>query len=154
MTRDPAGQPTGEYLGATADELGHTTPEEMAAAGVSQHAQFHRHGVISLTPDALVLAGWHGPGNPEPLLLRRPDILAVETRYTGLYGRFVGGILNAGKPLILSTRTVGQIYLLIDWKEFMETTHDRQWAAAIRDWLARGPAAEADGEGGEAADGR
>ncbi|MFD0631296.1 hypothetical protein ACFQ9X_06290 [Catenulispora yoronensis] len=135
MTRDQAGPRTGEYLGATAEELGHCTPEEMAAAGVSQHAQFHRHGVISLTPDALVLTGWHGPDRPEPLVLRRADILDVQTRYTELYGRFVGGLLNSGKPLILNTRTVGQIYLLIDWKEFMETTHDRRWAAAVKAWL-------------------
>ncbi|WP_194892833.1 hypothetical protein [Catenulispora pinisilvae] len=45
---------------------------------------------------------------------------------------FAGGILNAGKPLLLSARTVGQTYLLTDWKEFMETTHDRQWAADIQ----------------------
>ncbi|NUP53075.1 MAG: hypothetical protein HOW97_38005 [Catenulispora sp.] len=140
MTRDPAVWQTGDYLGATAEELGHTTPREMAAAGVSQHAQFHRHGVIVLTSGELVLHGWHGPDRDEPLVLRRADLLDVGTRYTGLYGRFVGGLLNAGKPLILSTRTVGQIYLLIDWKEFMETTHDRQWAAAVKAWLASGRA--------------
>lgn len=52
------------------------------------------------------------------------------------HGRFGGGILNAGKPLIFSTRTVGQIYLLIDRKEFMETTRDWQWAADVQARLA------------------
>jgi hypothetical protein len=149
MTADPA-EPHGEYLGATADELVHTTPEEMAVAGVSQHAQFRRRGVIHLTRDELVLSGWSAPDDDEPLVLHRDDIEQVQNRYTELYGRFEGGILNTGKPLILSTRTVGQIYLLIDWKEFMETTHDRQWAADIRTWLeASSPAPEqghADGE--------
>jgi hypothetical protein len=150
MTADPAERPTGEYLGATAEELERTTPEQMADAGVSQHAQFRRRGVIRLTPDELVLSGWSAPDDDEPLVLRRDDIVRVQTRYTELYGRFEGGILNTGKPLILSTRTVGQIYLLIDWKEFMETTHDRQWAADIRAWLeGTSPASErghADGE--------
>ena len=56
-----------------------------------------------------------------------------------LCGRFVGGIPNAGKPLILSTRTEGVIYLLLDWKEFTETTRDRQWAADIKAWLTSDP---------------
>lgn len=145
---DPAGQPTGTYLGATAAELEHTTPEEMAEAGVSQHAQFRHRGVILLTPRELVLSGWSG--QEAALRLRREDIVSVDTRYTELYGRFVGGILNSGKPLILSTRTEGVIYLLIDWKEFTETTHDRQWAADIKAWLASDLAPEledpADGE--------
>ncbi|MEZ0106765.1 hypothetical protein ABH920_000756 [Catenulispora sp. EB89] len=33
MTADSAGRPTGAYLGATAAELGHTTPQETAQAG-------------------------------------------------------------------------------------------------------------------------
>ena len=138
MIADPAGRHVGEYRGATAEELGDTTPEEMAEAGVGQHAQFRRHGVILLTPEELLLFDWFGPGPAEPLKLRREDIVKVETRYTDLYGRFEGGILNFGKPLILDTSTVGQIYLLIDWKEFMEITHDRQWASDIQAWLKRG----------------
>jgi hypothetical protein len=51
MTAEEAGRPTGEYLGATAGELEHATPEEMAGAGVGRRAQFRRHGVIILTPD-------------------------------------------------------------------------------------------------------
>jgi hypothetical protein len=143
MIADPDARQTGEYLGATTAELGLTTPWEMTQAGVSQRAQFPRRGVIHLTDDELVLLGWSAPGcGAGALRLRREDIERVDHRYTDLYGRFVGGILNAGKPLILSTRTVGEIYLLIDWKEFMETTHDRQWAADIQAWLGDG----ADGE--------
>ena len=44
---------------------------------------------------------------------------------------------------------MGQIYLLIDWKEFMETTHDRQWAADIQAWLTMDPISYL----GDAADG-
>jgi hypothetical protein len=59
----------------------------------------------------------------------------------------VGEYLGAtADELILSTRTVGQIYLLIDGKEFMETTHDRQWAADIRAWPASDLGDTADGE--------
>jgi hypothetical protein len=53
-----------------------------------------------------------------------------------LYGRFIGGLLNAGKPLIVQTTSAGEIYLLIDRKEFMETTRDREWEQAIKNWLA------------------
>ncbi|MEZ0106766.1 hypothetical protein ABH920_000757 [Catenulispora sp. EB89] len=95
--------------------------------------------MIILTPRELVLSGWSGQCREEALRLRREDIVSVDARYTELYGRFVGGILNAGKPLILSTRTEGVIYLLIDWKEFTETTRDRQWAADIKAWLASDP---------------
>ena len=141
MTADPGRGCIGEYLGATADELERTTPRETAGAGVGQRALFRRQGVILLTAEELVLGGWSGSG--QALRLRREDILSVENRYTEIYGRFVGGILNSGRPLILSTRTVGQIYLLIDWKEFMETTHDRQWAGEIQAWLAH----DSDGRG-------
>lgn len=43
------------------------------------------------------------------------------------------------RPAILSTGTEGVIQLLIDWKEFTETTRDRQWAADIKAWLASDP---------------
>ena len=138
MTHDQEAESTGVYMGATAEELSHTTPGEMANAGVAQHAQFKRHGAIVLTPEHLLLTGWYGTDQGDSVALRREDILQVETRFTDLYGRFEGGILNVGKPLILTTRTLGEIYLLIDWKEFMEITHDRQWERKIKDWLARG----------------
>ncbi|MDT7619763.1 MAG: hypothetical protein QOF99_664 [Pseudonocardiales bacterium] len=61
---------------------------------------FQRRGDISLYPDRLVLDGWTDSGD---LVLTRPEITSVETRFTELYGRFIGGLLNAGKPLILRT---------------------------------------------------
>ncbi|WP_410575461.1 hypothetical protein [Amycolatopsis sp. cmx-4-61] len=62
---------------------------------------------------------------------------SLRREYTDLYGRFLGGLTDSGKPLILGTNTpVGELYLLIDRKEFMESTHNKEWAAAIEDWRA------------------
>ncbi|MFJ4629232.1 hypothetical protein [Streptomyces sp. NPDC088847] len=126
----------GEYVGATADELRAKTGADRVSAGVSQKVLFQRRGTITLDGDRLVLGQWDGSTD---LTLRRADITAVEARFTRLYGRFLGGLLNAGKPLILDTTTVGQVYLLIDRKEFMETTRDRAWERHITAWLAAEP---------------
>ncbi|MFJ2161411.1 hypothetical protein [Streptomyces sp. NPDC087856] len=126
----------GDYVGATADELRAKTGADRVSAGVSQKVLFQRRGTITLDGDRLVLGQWNGSTD---LTLRRADITAVETRFTKLYGRFLGGLLNAGKPLILDTTTVGQVYLLIDRKEFMETTRDREWERHITAWLAAEP---------------
>ena len=67
------------------------------------------------------------------LILGPTDVTGVENRFTDLYGRFIGGLLNAGKPLILQTR-FGEIYLMVDHKTFMETTDNRRWAALIETW--------------------
>ncbi|MEU9340649.1 hypothetical protein AB0D74_05425 [Streptomyces sp. NPDC048278] len=124
-----------DYIAATADELSRRQGADRAAALVSQKALFQRRGRILLHPDRLVLTGWSDTGS---LVLTRTDITTAETRYTDLYGRFLGGLLNAGKPLILTTATPsrGEIYLLVNRREFMETTDDRQWEKHINDWLA------------------
>ncbi|MDT7601176.1 MAG: hypothetical protein QOK26_3253 [Pseudonocardiales bacterium] len=92
-----------------------------------------RRGDIALYPDRLVLDGWTDSGD---LVLTRPEVTSLETRFTELYGRLIGGLLNAGKPLILRTADAGEIYLLINRKEFMETTDDRRWEKLIKPWLA------------------
>ncbi|MER7178133.1 hypothetical protein ABT404_01315 [Streptomyces hyaluromycini] len=122
-----------DYIAATADELGRKHGADRAAALVSQKALFQRRGRIVLHSDRLVLTEW---SDTSPLVLTRADITAAETRFTDLYGRFLGGLLNAGKPLILSTAapSLGDIYLLINRREFMETTDDRQWEKRINDW--------------------
>ncbi|HEY4022031.1 MAG TPA: hypothetical protein VGM75_25320 [Pseudonocardiaceae bacterium] len=122
----------GDYIGATTDELVHKTGSDKVAAGVSQKALFQRRGDIELYPDRLVLHQWGDAGD---LVLHRPDIRSVRTEFTELYGRFIGGLLNAGKPLIMDT-IGGELYLLINRKEFMETTDDRRWAKLVTDWLA------------------
>ncbi|MEV4754557.1 hypothetical protein AB0J86_05490 [Micromonospora sp. NPDC049559] len=123
------------YIAATADELARTTGADKAAAGVSQKVLFRRRGRIALYPDRLVLTDWSDTGD---LTLTRTDITAAQTRFTKLYGRFIGGLLNAGKPLILTTTNpfAGEIYLLINRHEFMETTDDRKWEKRINDWRA------------------
>ncbi|MER5789081.1 hypothetical protein [Streptomyces sp. NPDC001980] len=123
-----------DYIAATADELGRKQGADKAAALVSQKALFQRRGRIVLHPDRLVLTDWSDTGS---LVLTRTDITAAETRFTELYGRFLGGLLNAGKPLILTTAapSPGDIYLLVNRREFMETTDDRQWEKRINDWL-------------------
>jgi hypothetical protein len=122
----------GTYVGATTDELTRKTGADKIAAGVSQKALFQRRGDLALYEDRLVLGGW---GDAQDLVLRREDIRSAQTKFTEHYGRFIGGLLNAGKPLILDTSAVGEIYLLINRKEFMETTDDREWEKLLNDWL-------------------
>jgi hypothetical protein len=119
-----------EYIGSTAPELAAKRRGDRVAAGVDQRVLFARRGRITLTVDALCLEGWGEQGD---LVLHPPDVRGVANRFTALYGRFVGGLLNAGKPLILET-VVGEIYLMVDHRTFMETTDNRRWAALIETW--------------------
>jgi hypothetical protein len=123
---------SGTYVGATAAELTGDTGADRAAAVVSQKALFLHRGGIQLLRDRLVLGSWHGDAD---LVLTQQDISDVEVKFTDLYGRFIGGLLNAGKPLIVTVPTFGKLYLLIDRKEFMETTDDRRWAKLLDEWL-------------------
>lgn len=124
---------SGRYVGATARELASKTGADKVAAGVSQKVLFQRRGEVRLFPDRLVLGGWGESGD---LVLRRADVRSVETRFTELYGRFIGGLLNAGKPLIIDSVPAGEFYLLINRREVMETTDDLKWEKLIRAWLA------------------
>jgi hypothetical protein len=119
-----------EYIGSTTAELAVKRRGERVAAGVDQKVLFQRRGRIALTPGQLLLEGW---GDGSDLVLHPSDVTGVENRFTDLYGRFLGGLLNAGKPLILQT-TVGEIYLMVDHRTFMETTDNRRWAALIENW--------------------
>jgi hypothetical protein len=120
------------YVGQTADVLARRTGADTIAAGVSQKAIFQRRGEITLYDDRLVLGNWGDGGD---LVLRREDVKGVRVEFTDLYGRLLGGLLNAGKPLILEIADA-ELYLLIDRKEFMETTDDRRWGQLVEDWLA------------------
>ena len=121
------------YLGATSAELASEDGADKIAAGVSQNVLFQRRGDIELYPDRLVLQDWTDAGD---LVLNRTDIRSVQTRFTDLYGRCIGGLLNCGKPLIIESTKAGEVYLLINRKEFMETTDDRRWEKLIKAWLA------------------
>ncbi|MGI5126095.1 hypothetical protein ACQEVB_04700 [Pseudonocardia sp. CA-107938] len=118
-----------DYIGCTAAELAAKRRGDRIAAGVDQKVLFHRRGRITLTSGRLLLEGW----GDEDLVLQPADVTAVENRFTDLYGRFIGGLLNAGKPLILTT-PVGEIYLMIDHRTFMETTDNRRWTMLINAW--------------------
>lgn len=133
MTTQSTPTARASYIGATTDELSRKTGADRIAAGVSQKALFLRRGDIALYSDRLVMVGWADSGD---LVLTRPDIISAETRFTELYGRFIGGLFNAGKPLILRTTAAGEIYLLINRREIMETTDGRQWEKLIKAWLA------------------
>jgi uncharacterized heparinase superfamily protein len=124
---------TARYLGATADQLARRSGADTLAAGVSQKALFHRRGEITLYPDRLVLTGWYDDGD---LVLRPSDIRSLDARYTELYGRFIGGLLNSGKPLIIHSNRTGEIYLLVNRREFLESTDDLTWLRRLRAWLA------------------
>ncbi|MFI5756409.1 hypothetical protein [Streptomyces sp. NPDC051569] len=123
----------GTYIGATSAELSRKTTADKLAGGVSQQALFLRRGNIALYTDRLVLMGWNDAGD---LVLRRADIRSARARFTELYGRFIGGLLNRGKPLILDTTHAGEIYLLINRREFIETTDDLEWVRVLNAWLA------------------
>jgi hypothetical protein len=122
---------TGQYIAATAEELRSNSVADKSAGIISQKALFRRRGTIELHAETLILSSWNDAGD---LVLARSDIASVRTEFTELYGRFIGGLLNSGKPLILETATAGEIYVLIDRKELMETTKDREWAKAIDAW--------------------
>ena len=126
---------TASYMGATTNELtNRQSLGDKAAAGASQKSMFGHRGTIVLDDDALTLKGWNGN---DDLTLSREDITGLKREFTDLYGRFIGGLLNSGKPLILQTSKVGEIYLLIDRKEFMETTDNKNWQAHLAEWLGR-----------------
>jgi hypothetical protein len=122
-----------DYIGATAHELSEKRAAAKIAAGIDQKTLFRRRGRIVLHPDLLVLTGWSDNGD---LTLTRADITAAETRFTHLYGRFLGGLLNAGQPLILNTTqpSADELYLLINHHGFLETTDDRAWKKRIEQW--------------------
>ncbi|MGQ4405614.1 hypothetical protein ACN6K4_008068 [Streptomyces hayashii] len=129
------GEPIAEadYIGATARELSEKRAAAKIVAGISQRTLFQRRGRIILHPDLLVLTGWSDNGD---LTLTRTDVTAAKTRFTHLYGRFLGGLLNAGRPLILNTTdaSADEVYLLIDHRGFLETTDDRAWEKRIDRW--------------------
>lgn len=120
------------YIGQTADVLAGRSGADAVAAGISQKALFQRRGEITLYSDRLVLSAWEDGGD---LVLWRGEVRAVRVTFTELYGRFIGGLLNAGKPLIVTTAEGVEIYLLIDRKELMETTDDRRWGELLENWL-------------------
>ena len=121
----------GKYIGSTTVEMTSRTGADRVPDGVNQKALFERRGDITLYDDRLVLSGW---SEGEDVLLRPDDIRSAEAKFTDLYGQFIGGRLNAGKPLVVDGPKTGEIYLLIDRKEFLETTDDRRWAKLLTDW--------------------
>ncbi|MEV5714722.1 hypothetical protein AB0L41_12550 [Amycolatopsis mediterranei] len=129
----------GVYLGASAGELHAGKIADKAAGVLSQKALFRRRGTIELAGGSLVLSGW----DEGALVLRPGDVTSLRREFTDLYGRFLGGLTDSGKPLVLGTTTpAGELYLLIDRKEFMESTRNKEWAEAIEDWrhgTASGP---------------
>jgi len=120
------------YIGSTTDELARKKRGDRIAAGVDQKTLFPRRGNVTLRSEQLVLEGWSDEGD---LVLRPANITSITHEFTELYGRFLGGLLNAGKPLILDTTIVGEIYLMIDHKTFLETTSNRKWAKLLNAWL-------------------
>jgi hypothetical protein len=125
---------SGKYIAATAAELDAGTVADKVAGGVSQKVLFRRHGEIEFDGDTLTLRSWSDGGD---LRLASGDVTAVRREFTTRYGRFIGGLLDKGKPLILETATDGEIYLLIDRKEFMETTDNKSWEKELAAWSGR-----------------
>ncbi|MFE9578558.1 hypothetical protein ACFYO1_19375 [Nocardia sp. NPDC006044] len=123
----------GRYIAATVEELRRHSAADKAAGIVSQRALFPRRGRIELERQRLVLSNWSAG---DDLTLSPTAIVSLRREFTSLYGRFMGGLLNAGKPLILETTTAGEIYILIDRREISEFTSNRRWEAAIVAWRA------------------
>jgi hypothetical protein len=122
----------GSYVGSPAEELAGRKRGHRIAAGVDQRVLFSRTGRLELYPDRLVIGGWHGGAD---LVLRPEEVRSAANEYTDLYGRFVGGLLNSGRPLIVETVTAGEIYLMVDHKTFLETTANRKWTRLLKSWL-------------------
>jgi hypothetical protein len=133
MTKKAALLAQARYIGTTTAELAAKKRGDRVAAGVDQTVLFPRRGDVSLYEDTLVLGGWGDQGDLE---LRPEQVVSVRNEFTELYGRFIGGLLNAGKPLILGTLVVDEIYLMVDHKTFMETTDNRKWAKLLGTWLS------------------
>ena len=131
MTQETAPTAQAHYIGSTTAELAAKRRGDRIAAGADQKVLFPRRGAIALFPDRLVLKGWNDAGD---LMLRPAEVVSIENRFTDLYGRFLGGLLDAGKPLVVRTSTVGEIYLMVDHKTFMETTDNRRWARLLDSW--------------------
>ena len=125
---------SGVYIAATAAELAANTAVDKIAGGVSQKALFRRRGEIEFDGGTLTLRGW---SDGHDLQLGSSDITAIRREFTDLYGRLIGGLLDKGKPLILETVPEGEIYLLIDRKEFMETTDNKAWEKELAAWRGR-----------------
>ncbi|GAA3263733.1 hypothetical protein GCM10020216_106830 [Nonomuraea helvata] len=94
---------------------------------------FPRRGQVVLRADRLVISGWDGTTD---LILRPGEVTSVRNEYTDLYGRFVGGLLNSCKPLVLGTAAHGEVYLMVNHRRFLETTDNRAWARLLKDWIA------------------
>ncbi|WP_369229427.1 hypothetical protein AB5J56_02165 [Streptomyces sp. R21] len=125
----------GSYVGSPAEELARRKRGHRIAAGVDQRVLFPRTGRLELHHDRLMIGGWHGGSD---LVLRPAEVRSVTNEYTDLYGRFVGGLLNSGRPLIVETVTAGEIYLMVDHKTFLETTSNRKWTRLLKSWLMSG----------------
>ncbi|WP_175041337.1 hypothetical protein [Nocardia terpenica] len=137
MSRNPLGDSrSGHYLGAHATDLRTTPATDRVSGMISQRSLFTYRGVVEFEGDALVLRDWWGDRD---LVLRRSYILTVRREFTELYGKFVGGLFDSGKPLIIDTTLVGEIYLLIDRREFLDTTANAAWERLIEDWRTPGP---------------
>ncbi|MEO3875477.1 hypothetical protein ABGB18_42415 [Nonomuraea sp. B12E4] len=121
------------YIGCTTEELAARRKGDKIAGGVDQRVLFPRRGAVVLYEDRLLLQGWDDQAD---LVLRQAEVTSVDNEFTELYRRFLGGLLNSGKPLILGTATVGEIYLMVDHKTFMETTDNRRWATLLKTWLS------------------
>lgn len=125
----------GEYKGSSAEELAAKKRGDRIAAGVDQSVLFPRRGSVLLQPGRMVLTDWGGSGD---LVLEPRQVVGVERKFTELYGRFVGGLLDSGKPLIVETTAVGKLYLLVNHKTFMETTDNKKWEKLINRWRVGG----------------
>ncbi|MEV0316246.1 hypothetical protein [Nonomuraea fuscirosea] len=123
----------GRYAGSTAAELSGRGRGARMAAGDDQRVLFPRNGQVTLYGDRLAIGGWDGRAD---LVLRPREVTSVRNEYTDLYGRFVGGLLNSGRSLIIDTVSHGEIYLMIDHRRFLETTNNRTWARLLKTWLA------------------
>ncbi|MEV4117034.1 hypothetical protein [Nonomuraea sp. NPDC049695] len=105
MNERKAPSAQGTYAGSTADELAGRSRGDRIAAGADQRVLFPRRGQVVLHADRLVISGWDGKTD---LILRPSEVTSVRNEYTDLCGRFVGGLLNSGKPLILGTAAHGE----------------------------------------------
>ncbi len=125
------------FYGATAEELKQKREAVGWRAWFDQRLLFPHHGEVILESRKLILNSW--------LTLNPEEITNLRLEFTPLYPRSLAGgvrgqfpslgIFSAGRPLILETVPVGEIYLLIGYKWLWGTTQNAKWLTMLSNWL-------------------
>lgn len=129
-----------KYHGATESELRSLSTGEKFAGLFAQQRLFPHSDTLRLETDRLILGSW--------LEVTRETVESFELEFTDAYSRFLaagvrgswatlGWIGDLGKPLIVRrTDNREPLYLLVEFRWLLGTTHNRRWYERLNRWLA------------------